>query len=235
MKMAFGHQALVFVSVIHRASSFCDPARGIASVIHRATSSCDPARVPVCNRGDVASAAGAQISAWTPLPAICGEPPSTSSTVSGLGMKFLNDALQSGWAVITVGTIGWNSPPVAGRDPNLFFDQGSPEWNQGNAFWGEQEFTWARQYVAHYANAIDPNGCPPLDVDNDRAGLLRDVTEVIATEGINVRSASTYTDDDGTAYIDTTLEVRTSEQAVRVMAKLERLPYVRSAMRIRGA
>ncbi|MFT5464651.1 MAG: hypothetical protein ACI8QS_003554 [Planctomycetota bacterium] len=117
--------------------------------------------------GAFAEAAPLGISA-SAITGICGEPPGVSNMATGIGLKLLNDALQSGWAVITVGTIGWNSEPVGSYAPNLFFDQTSPLWNTGLAYCGEQEFTWARQYVGLYANADDPNGCPALGIDNDK-------------------------------------------------------------------
>ena len=149
------HQTL---TVFYPEPPFVKPAEGWPVVLY------SPA-------GAFASAAAIGTEASS-LPALCGEPPTTSTTGNGLGLKLLTDALQSGWAVITVGTIGWNSPKVPipmsinVRDPNLFFDQGSSEWNVGDTFWGEQEFTWARQYVALFAEG--GAGTPSLEVDNDR-------------------------------------------------------------------
>jgi GTP pyrophosphokinase len=72
-------------------------------------------------------------------------------------------------------------------------------------------------------------------VATDRAGLLRDIAEVITAEGINVTSAKLTTiKDDRTAQIDATLEIRSSDQLVRLLNRLERLPYVLSARRMRA-
>jgi hypothetical protein len=99
---------------------------------------------------------------------------------------FLYDVLSRGWAVVCVGTVGIDSRlddrgklvPFGGlllndRDPNIFYpteDGGgspTPEWENFELFWGEKDFTWARQYLAE--NATE------LDLDND----------VVVTSGVS--------------------------------------------------
>lgn len=97
---------------------------------------------------------------------------------------FLATALNAGWAVVTVGSTGWDSWPTCaqlndcnpclnptGTDPgcaptgscwdtNLWYPPGSAEWDDFSLFWGEKDFTWARQWVAENAATYD--------IDNDR-------------------------------------------------------------------
>ena len=69
----------------------------------------------------------------------------------------------------------------------------------------------------------------------DRAGLLRDIAYVVASEGINMLAAAAgERDKSGAARLRATLEIRQSEQLVRVMNKLERLAYVQSVRRVTG-
>jgi len=107
---------------------------------------------------------------------------------------FLTEAIARGWAVVSVGSVGINScglpyppctdlggcpgdpeccagPPGACRDPNLYYSPDSPEWQDPSIFYGEKDFTWARQYVAHHARPGgdgDPSNDPDLCIDNDR-------------------------------------------------------------------
>lgn len=70
---------------------------------------------------------------------------------------------------------------------------------------------------------------------SDRAGLLRDIAEAVSREGVNVRSASA--DDpgkDGEATLWATLEIRESEQLLRVLSRIEQLPYVQTVRRVAG-
>jgi RelA/SpoT family (p)ppGpp synthetase len=72
-------------------------------------------------------------------------------------------------------------------------------------------------------------------VAQDRAGLLRDIADVVAAEGVNMSAASAdKAKGDGIATLRATLEIRQAEQLVRVLARLERLPYVQTARRIAG-
>ena len=67
----------------------------------------------------------------------------------------------------------------------------------------------------------------------DRAGLLRDIADVVAMEGVNMRSVSAQGKDKrGQAILAATLEIRSSEQLLRVLSKLERMPYVESVRRV---
>ena len=68
---------------------------------------------------------------------------------------------------------------------------------------------------------------------SDRAGLLRDIAEVVSREGVNMRSFSA--DDankDGDAVLWATLEIRGSDQLLRVLSRLEQLPYVEGVRRV---
>ncbi|MCX4241329.1 RelA/SpoT family protein [Paraliomyxa miuraensis] len=80
-------------------------------------------------------------------------------------------------------------------------------------------------------------------VAQDRAGLLRDIADVVSREGVNMRSATTGgsggrssggSSSDGAAVLHTTLDIRSTEQLLRVMSRLEQLPYVRSVRRLAG-
>ncbi len=61
----------------------------------------------------------------------------------------------------------------------------------------------------------------------DRAGLLRDITEILEKENISMEDASAVTArQDNLALITATLEVRDAEQVGRVFARIERVPNV---------
>jgi GTP pyrophosphokinase len=61
----------------------------------------------------------------------------------------------------------------------------------------------------------------------DRAGLLRDITDILDKENISMEDASAVTArQDNLALITATLEVRDAEQVGRVFAKIERIPNV---------
>jgi GTP pyrophosphokinase len=87
---------------------------------------------------------------------------------------------------------------------------------------------WGAKYDELYPVQIEV-------VAADRAGLLRDIADVVASEGVNMSAASAGNrDKEGAARLRATLEIRQSEQLVRVMTKLERLPYVRYVHRVTG-
>jgi GTP pyrophosphokinase len=66
----------------------------------------------------------------------------------------------------------------------------------------------------------------------DRTGLMRDITEIMAGERINITSANVATHPkDHTAVITATLEISSIVQLSRVLAKIERLPNVFEARR----
>lgn len=67
----------------------------------------------------------------------------------------------------------------------------------------------------------------------DRQGLLRDVTQVLANERVNVQSASTRTDPvENSVNMDLTLEITDTTQLSRILDKLGALPNVFAARRI---
>lgn len=88
------------------------------------------------------------------------------------------------------------------------------------------ELTWGAKLGEAYPVEIQL-------VAQDRAGLLRDIADVVTREGVNMRSA-TADNDAGLATLRATLEIRGSEQLMRVLSRLERLPYVRSVRRVAG-
>ncbi len=66
----------------------------------------------------------------------------------------------------------------------------------------------------------------------DRAGLLRDVSALVADEKINLRSAEALTGlKDNMALINITLEIQDVSQLSRIMTKIERLPNVMDVKR----
>lgn len=103
---------------------------------------------------------------------------------------FLREALELGWSVVVVGTVGTNSCtlpqaaclfPNCGptgtlpdcRDPNLAYPPAMfpDEWDDYEVFYGEKDFTWARQFVADHARPLgdsDPSNDPDLVIDNGK-------------------------------------------------------------------
>ena len=66
----------------------------------------------------------------------------------------------------------------------------------------------------------------------DRTGLMRDITEIMAEERINITSANVATHPkDHTAVITATLEITSIIQLSRVLARIEKLPNVFEARR----
>ena len=69
----------------------------------------------------------------------------------------------------------------------------------------------------------------------DRTGLLRDVSAVLANERVNVIGVNTQSNQgDNTASMQLTVEVESLENLGRLMKKIEQLPNIMSARRIRG-
>lgn len=69
----------------------------------------------------------------------------------------------------------------------------------------------------------------------DRAGLLRDVTGLVADEKINMRSAEAVTGmKNSMALINATLELLNISQLTRIMTRIERLPNVLEVRRLVG-
>jgi GTP pyrophosphokinase len=70
----------------------------------------------------------------------------------------------------------------------------------------------------------------PVDIEilaYDRAGLLRDITSVLANEKINVIGVNTYTDKkDYAAHMRLTLEIRDIGELSRVLSRIGQLPNV---------
>lgn len=69
----------------------------------------------------------------------------------------------------------------------------------------------------------------------DRTGLLRDVSNILANEKINVTAITTQSDqNEHTANMQITVEVESLERFARLMAKISQLPNVVSAKRVRA-
>ena len=66
----------------------------------------------------------------------------------------------------------------------------------------------------------------------DRAGLLRDISAVVAEDKINMPSVSAHSNGDGTATILTTLEVPSIDVLSRVLAKIEGIRDVSGVTRV---
>ncbi|MBI1800638.1 MAG: bifunctional (p)ppGpp synthetase/guanosine-3',5'-bis(diphosphate) 3'-pyrophosphohydrolase [Chloroflexi bacterium] len=69
----------------------------------------------------------------------------------------------------------------------------------------------------------------------DRPGLMRDVADVVASEGVNMSAATAATNaKDHTALLTATLQVANMEQLSKIITKIERLPNVIEAFRPSG-
>jgi GTP pyrophosphokinase len=70
-------------------------------------------------------------------------------------------------------------------------------------------------------------------VANDRAGLLRDIADVVAQEGVNISNTSAVKQpkEDSSA-ITVLLEIRAAEQVERIIHRVERMPGTRSVRRV---
>ena len=81
------------------------------------------------------------------------------------------------------------------------------------------EVSWGAQAGAAY----------PVDVEvtaYDRAGLLRDITSLLANEKINVLGVRTLTDKQQVAHMTFTLEIPNIETLSRILALLDQIPNV---------
>jgi len=98
--------------------------------------------------------------------------------------------------------------------PNVLnLDLKSKEQRLIEVYWGEVPHALARVKIRVQAY--------------DRAGLLRDITDILDKENISMEDASAVTArQDNLALITATLEVRDAEQVGRVFAKIERVPNV---------
>jgi GTP pyrophosphokinase len=65
----------------------------------------------------------------------------------------------------------------------------------------------------------------------DRAGLLNEITNVVAEAKVNIVAASIGTHPDATATISATLKVTSLEQLSRVLTRIERIRDVTSVSR----
>jgi len=66
---------------------------------------------------------------------------------------------------------------------------------------------------------------------HDRAGLLRDITSLLANEKINVLGVSTLTDKNKVAHMTFTLEIPNIETLSRILALLDQIPNVMGVQR----
>lgn len=69
----------------------------------------------------------------------------------------------------------------------------------------------------------------------DRAGLLRDITQVLSASRSNVLALNTQTNkDDNTATMTVTVEISSLEQLARLLAQIRNLPNIIDVRRRRG-
>ncbi len=68
----------------------------------------------------------------------------------------------------------------------------------------------------------------------DRAGLLHDLSGVVAEENVNMSAVSSKSRKDNTAVVTATLEIGDTNQLTRILNKIERLPNVLEARRLSG-
>jgi GTP pyrophosphokinase len=86
------------------------------------------------------------------------------------------------------------------------------------------EVSWGTQAGAAY----------PVQVEilaHDRAGLLRDITSLLANEKINVLGVATLTDKNQVAHMTFTLEIPDIETLSRILALLDQIPNVMAVRR----
>jgi GTP pyrophosphokinase len=73
----------------------------------------------------------------------------------------------------------------------------------------------------------------PVRIDGfDRVGLLRDITGLVAEEGINIASATVAERDDGTSVITLTLQTKGLGQLSRLLSKIEGIQGVINVARL---
>ncbi|MCW8962495.1 MAG: bifunctional (p)ppGpp synthetase/guanosine-3',5'-bis(diphosphate) 3'-pyrophosphohydrolase [Gammaproteobacteria bacterium] len=84
---------------------------------------------------------------------------------------------------------------------------------------------WANQPDSRYTVAIRITAY-------DRAGLLNDITHVLAREGVNVRAVNTRTDEeDNTAHMQIVTEITNLDQLLQVLNRVAQIPSVLKAVR----
>ncbi|MCR4347596.1 MAG: GTP diphosphokinase [Sulfuricaulis sp.] len=86
------------------------------------------------------------------------------------------------------------------------------------------EVSWGPQAGAAYPVAVEI-------LAHDRAGLLRDITSLLANEKINVHGVSTLTDKQQVAHMSFTLEIPNIETLSRILALLDQIPNVMEVRR----
>ncbi|WP_127957346.1 GTP diphosphokinase [Serratia microhaemolytica] len=88
------------------------------------------------------------------------------------------------------------------------------------------EAAWSESYSSGYALVVRV-------IANDRSGLLRDITTILANEKVNVLSVASRSDTKKQlASIDMEIEIYNQQVLVRVLAKLNQLPDVIEAKRL---
>ncbi len=68
---------------------------------------------------------------------------------------------------------------------------------------------------------------------NDRPGLMRDISDVVSKEGVSMSSTAAASSKGATAVVTATLLVRSSEQVVRILNRIDQLSDVLEARRTR--
>ena len=66
----------------------------------------------------------------------------------------------------------------------------------------------------------------------DRRGLLKDLTQVIFSDQINIRQVNTISEADGIANMKLLIEVKGLAQLSKLLARLEQQPGIISARRL---
>lgn len=66
----------------------------------------------------------------------------------------------------------------------------------------------------------------------DRAGLMHEISGIVADEGVNMSAVSSTSTRDKTALIRATLEIAGADQLTRILKKIDRLPNVVEARRV---
>ena len=87
------------------------------------------------------------------------------------------------------------------------------------------DVAWANQPDSRYTVGIRITAY-------DRAGLLNDITHVLAREGVNVRAVNTSTDEeDNTAHMQIVTEITNLDQLLQVLNRVAQIPSVLEAVR----
>jgi GTP pyrophosphokinase len=68
----------------------------------------------------------------------------------------------------------------------------------------------------------------------DRAGLMHEISGIVADEGVNMASVSSTASRDKIATIRATLEIASADQLTRILNKIDRLQNVIEARRVTG-